>query len=138
MSLSTLVRDSNGVAEHDGNQYLHGLVDEKHVSSGGVIKPAIPLPTVRRKGRNAKRLAKLTGDKLNIYYDPASFLDDDRSAQGHLYSGFWNTDSEEEFIRLDDRDGALEDQLVAECRRVAKLYSDIADGIEAGRTVAHA
>jgi hypothetical protein len=131
MSISDLVRDVNGVAESDGYQYLHGLVNEKQVSAGGVIKPAIPIGVVRRKGRIAGRLTKLTGGKIHVFYSPSSLYPDDREAQGHLFNGWWTTDDEAEFVCLDDREGPLEQQLAAECRRIAKMYSEVAETIEA-------
>src|SRR5205085_2224229 len=92
MSIASLIRDADGVAEKDGFQYLHGLVDEDQVSTGGVIKPAIPIADVHRKGKIAGRLTKLTGGKIRVTYSPASFIEGDREAQGHLYSGWWTTD----------------------------------------------
>ena len=74
-------------------------------------------------------LQKLTGNVVNVSYQPDMFLDGDSEARGHIYSAELSLDMDEDSrcMILDDRRPApLEVQLAEELRRIGRLYSDLA------------
>ena len=89
-----------------------------------------------KKVAEAARLTELCDHDVVVEFTPEAFLGGDPGAEGHLFVGHLVCDDDTEFATLDDRRrDALPVQLVAELRRIAGLYSSLADRIEAKLSV---
>ena len=89
---------------------------------------------MEEKDRQAQELTELTGGRLRITFSPDAFdpVEGPYLSGGHLFTGSpFNGDGERYNIVLDDRQGDMATQLVAELRRVGNAYMEIATAVEA-------
>jgi hypothetical protein len=81
--------------------------------------------------RIAAELANLAEGNLRICHDAGTALASDKSSQGHLYEAYDNWEKMDTAMILDDRQPQpLDVQLVAELRRVAQAYNELAEKVE--------
>lgn len=84
------------------------------------------------KDATAEWLTQLTDGQVTIEYTPDATFEDDSTSTGHLFLGALSEHDEQVSVLLDDRaPEPLEAQLLAELRRLAGLYGELAAKVEA-------
>jgi len=83
-----------------------------------------------RGDRVAEFLTRASGVKFTVNYSPHTYLDGQPESQGHLFEVFTVGEPEEAQLIDDRRQESLESQAVANLRRLAAYYSDLAGRIE--------
>lgn len=97
------------------------------------ILPLSPIDDEHQKV--VSHLQQLSGNVLEVSFEPNVFIEGDEEIMGHLYSAGLQIGNEENYLYMDDRSPEpLENQLVKELGRVASVYSDLAQTVRLNAT----